>query len=247
MEIVNAGHAMEYGQEMTGKLYGVGLGPGDPELMTMRAHKLISNAKVVAYPALPGHESLARSIAADAIPASATEIVVEIPMTAERNAAQAAYDLASREISGHLEYGSDVVYLCEGDPFFYGSFIYLFDRLSGDCKIEVIPGISSIMACSAIAGLPLVARDERLMVLPATLDERELKAGIECSESVAIIKLGRHLSRVKDMIRSLGLVKDSIYAERASTKNEVVCPLEMAPGDAPFFSMIIIAKRVDFR
>ena len=247
METVNASHAMEYSQAMTGKLYGVGLGPGDPELMTMRAHKLISNAKVVVYPAVPGHQSLARSIAAEAIPANATEIVVEIPMTTERNAAQAAYDLASREIAGYLKSGSDVVYLCEGDPFFYGSFIYLFDRLNSNCKIEVVPGISSIMACSAIAGLPLVARDERLMVLPATLDAGALRAGIECSDSVAIIKLGRHLPKIKDLICGLGLVKNAIYAERASMKNEIVCPLEMAPGDAPFFSMIMIAKRLDFR
>ena len=116
---------------MVGKLYGVGLGPGDPELMTLRTHRLISEAQVVAYPTLAGGDSFARSIAADVIRKDAREIVMDVPMSTAREPAQAAYDKGAAEIAAALEAGEDVVCLCEGDPFFYGSFMYLFARLTG--------------------------------------------------------------------------------------------------------------------
>ena len=230
---------------MTGVLYGVGLGPGDPELMTLKAHRLISGARVVAYPALAGAESFARSIAAAAIAPQAREIVMEVPMTTARAPAQAAYDRGAAEIAGALEAGEDVVCLCEGDPFFYGSFMYLFARLSGRFEVEVVPGVTSITACAARAGMPLAARNERLTVLPGPLPEAELRARIEGAESVAILKVGRHLPKIRAVIESLGLAGRAVYIERASLPGEVVCPLAEAPEKAPYFSMILLTKGAD--
>jgi len=230
---------------MSGKLYGIGLGPGDPELMTLRAHRLISNAKVVAYPTLAGAASFARSIAADVIPSGAFEIVMDVPMSVERAPAQAAYDKGAAEIASALEAGDDVICLCEGDPFFYGSFMYLFARLSDKYEVEVVPGVTSITTCAARAGMPLAARNERLTVLPGPLPEAELRARIEGAESVAIMKVGRHLAKIKGVIDALDLTERAVYVERASLPEEVVLPLANAPEKAPYFSMILLTKGAD--
>lgn len=230
---------------MSGKLYGVGLGPGDPELMTLRAHRLISGAKVVAYPALAGGASFARSIAADVIAPDAREIVMDVPMSVERAPAQAAYDKGAAEIAAALNAGEDVVVLCEGDPFFYGSFMYIFARLSERFETEVVPGVTSITTCAARAGMPLAARNERLTVLPGPLPEEELRSRIAGAESVAIMKVGRHLAKIRSVIDGLGLVEKAVYVERASLPEEVVLPLADAPEKAPYFSMILLTKGAD--
>lgn len=230
---------------MTGKLYGVGLGPGDPELMTLRAHRLIAGASVVAYPALAGAASFARAIAADVIPSDAQEIVMDVPMSVERAPAQAAYDKGAAEIALALDAGKDVICLCEGDPFFYGSFMYLFARLSADYEVEVVPGVTSITTCAARAGMPLAARNERLTILPGPLPEAELRARIEGAESVAIMKVGRHLAKIRGVIDALGLTERAVYVERASLPEEVVLPLADAPEKAPYFSMILLTKGAD--
>ncbi|MEH6833325.1 MULTISPECIES: precorrin-2 C(20)-methyltransferase [Falsihalocynthiibacter] len=230
---------------MTGKLYGVGLGPGDPELMTLRAAKLIAAAEVVAYPALAGGASFARSIAAEYIPAGAHEIVMDVPMTVERGPAQAAYDEGAAQIAKELEQGRNVVCLCEGDPFFYGSFMYLFARLSGRFECEVVPGVTSVTACAARAKMPLAARNERVTILPGPLPEAELRLRIEGAESVAIMKVGRHLAKIRNVISDLGLLAQATYIERASLPQEVVVPLKDAPENAPYFSMILLTKGAD--
>ncbi|MEO0750559.1 MAG: precorrin-2 C(20)-methyltransferase [Pseudomonadota bacterium] len=230
---------------MSATLYGVGLGPGDPELMTLKAHRLISNASVIAYPTLAGADSFARSIAAGIIPKTAREIVMDVPMTVERAPAQAAYDTGAAEIATALEAGENVICLCEGDPFFYGSFMYVFARLSDRFEVEVVPGVTSVTTCAAKAGLPLAARNERLTVLPGPLPEDELRSRIEGAESVAIMKVGRHLAKIRAVIDDLGYARDAVYVERASLPDEVVCPLAEAPEKAPYFSMILLTKGAD--
>ena len=230
---------------MSGTLYGVGVGPGAPDLLTLRAARLIEGARVVAYPTLAGAESFARSIVADLLPEGVREIVMDVPMTVERGPAQAAYDDGAARIAEALEAGDDVVCLCEGDPFFYGSFMYLFARLSGRFRCEVVPGVTSIAACAARAGRPLVARNERLTVLPGPLPEAELRERIAGTESVAIMKVGRHLPKIRAVLDDLGLLEAATYVARASLPDEVVCPLAEAPEAAPYFSMILLTKGAD--
>lgn len=229
----------------TGVLYGVGVGPGDPDLVTLRAARLIQGAGVIAYPALAGAASFARSIVAEIIQSGVEEIVVDVPMSVDRAPAQAAYDLGAARISDVLETGRDVVCLCEGDPFFYGSFMYLHARLKGRFEVEVVPGVSSIMAGAARAGRPLAARNERVTVLPGPLDENELRMRIENAESVVVMKLGRHMAKVRGVIDALGLADQAIYVERATLGDEVICPLVDAPAVAPYFSMILLSKGAD--
>ncbi|WP_261192922.1 precorrin-2 C(20)-methyltransferase [Pseudoruegeria sp. SHC-113] len=228
-----------------GKLYGVGLGPGNPELMTLKAHRLIAQATTVAYPALAGGESFARRIAADVIPAGAREIVMDVPMTPAREPAQAAYDKGAAEIAVVLEAGEDVVCLCEGDPFFYGSFMYLFARLSQRFEVEVVPGVTSVTACAAEAGMPLSARNERVTILPGPLPEAELRARVEGAESVVLMKVGRHLPKIRRVFDGLGLTHRATYVERATLPEQKVLPLSEAPETAPYFSMILLTKGAD--
>jgi len=230
---------------MTGKLIGVGLGPGDPELMTLKAHRLIEAAAVVAYPALENGASFAREIAAASIPAEADELVIRIPMTVERAPAQAAYDKGAAEIAEHLDSGRDVVVLCEGDPFYYGSFMYLFNRLADNYKTEVVPGVTSITTCAAVAGRPLTARNDVLTVIPGPLASAEMQAKIEAAGAVAIMKVGRHLGRIRALLSEMGLTESATFVARASLPSQQVLPLARAPDPAPYFSMILITKGED--
>lgn len=230
---------------MTGTLYGVGLGPGDPELITLKAARVIQAATTIAYPTLAGGDSFARSIAADLIGADVREIRMDVPMTTAREPAQAAYDLGAADIAAVLDKGEDVVCLCEGDPFFYGSFMYLNARLTHKYTIKVIPGVTSVTACAAVSGRPLVARNERLTVLPGPMDATELRDRIAGAEAVAIMKVGRHLPKIRAVIDALGLTAQASYIERATLPEQVVLPLSQAPEKAPYFSMILLTKGAD--
>ena len=228
-----------------GTLYGVGLGPGDAELLTLKAARLIEAAEVVAYPTLAGGESLARRIAAPFIPASATEISIDVPMTTAREPAQAAYDTAAAAMATHLEAGRDVVTLCEGDPFFYGSFMYLHARLAPRFKTEVVPGVSSLTACAAVAGRPLAARNEVVTILPGPLPEEALADRLASAETAVLMKVGRHLAKLRKVLDRLGLADKAVFVERATMGAERVLPLADAPDPAPYFSMILVTKGAD--
>ena len=228
---------------MTGTLYGIGVGPGDPELLTLKAHRLLTAATVIAYPAPDDGESFARSIVAQYLKPEQTEIPIVIPMRTERFPASQVYDEKSAQIAGHLRADEDVVVLCEGDPFFFGSFMYLFERLSGDFSCEVVPGISSLMAASAVLKQPLAARNDVLTILPAPLDDETLLDRLNSADAVAIIKIGRHFSRVRDLIERTGLMDRAGYLERVSLGNQQVMPLVKVSEDtAPYFSIILIYK-----
>lgn len=227
---------------MTGRLYGVGVGPGDPELLTLKAVRLISDCPVIAYPApAGGSEGMARQIAGPHIPDGKTEIVIETPMVPGQFPANDIYDRYATEIAKYLSDGKDVAVLCEGDPFLFGSFMYLFGRLSADHPTEVVPGVSSLGACAARAELPLVSRNQVLSVVPAPIDEADLERRISAADAVAIMKVGRHLAKVRRVLEKLGRLSDATYVERATLDNERVLPLsELDDEQAPYFSMILL-------
>lgn len=223
-----------------GTLYGVGVGPGDPELMTVKAWRLVSTARVIAYLAANGRESTARDIAQPFMPDDAVEISIDMPMRVEREPAQAAYDKGAERIAEHLAQGQDVVMLCEGDPFFYGSFMYVFARLSGKFSTVVVPGVTSITAAAAAIGRPLAARDEVVKVLPATLDVPSLSNEIAGAQSVAIIKVGRHFAKVRSVLERAGLSARSLVVEKATRDDERIRPLTDVTEDTlPYFTTIL--------
>jgi len=225
-------------------LYGLGVGPGDPELITLKAHRLLTSVPVVAYPAPEHGESLARGIIAGYLPGTQTEIAIRMPLDLNRFPVEAVYDRAAEEIADHLDAGSDVAVICEGDPFFYGSFMYLFGRLSDRYRVEVVPGVSSLVACPAAAGAPLAARDDVLLVCPGLLEEDEMTRRLQHVEAAAIIKVGRHLAKIRRVLESLGLTDRAHYVEHATMADQVVLPFaEIDAARAPYFSMVLIHRR----
>ncbi len=228
---------------MTGTLYGLGVGPGDPELLTLKTHRILTGSKVVAYPAPDSGESFARSIVAQYLTPDQLEIPIVVPMRVERFPAKSVYDQAAREIASHLDSGKDVAVLCEGDPFFYGSFMYLYERLAEDYACEIVPGISSLMASGAELGRPLAARKDILSVVPAPLEDDLIAAQLAQSDAIAFIKVGRHLQRVKSLIEQAGLMSQAAYLERVTLDNQRIMPLTVTGDDvAPYFSMILIYR-----
>jgi precorrin-2/cobalt-factor-2 C20-methyltransferase len=228
-----------------GRLFGVGTGPGDPELVTRKAWRIVNEVSVVAYPAPDSGDSFSRQIMADAIRPDAIEVPIVIPMVSGRAPAQAIYDVAAETLLDHLNAGRDVAVLCEGDPLFYGSFMYLLARLRDEVEVEMIAGVSSLVASASAALRPLAARMDVLTVLAAPLDNDRLRDAMAASESVVIIKLGRHLDRLRGLIADLGLMDHAIYISHASLPHQQVMPLKDAPIDAPYFSMILIYKGSD--
>jgi precorrin-2/cobalt-factor-2 C20-methyltransferase len=229
---------------MTGRLWGLGVGPGDPELITLKAWRILRNAAVVAYPAPDDGASFARGIVARWLSPAQTELAIRIPMETARFPAQAVYDQAAETIAEHLDTERDVAVLCQGDPFFYGSFMYLFGRLSERFVCEIVPGVSSLGACAAAAGFPLAARNDVLSVLPATLADDDLARRLAACDAAAIIKLGRNFARIRDLLERLGLAAGACYVERATLATARVQKLdEVNPDSAPYFSMILVHRR----
>ena len=224
-----------------GTLYGVGVGPGDPELMTVKACRLISCAEVIAYLAANGKDSTARDIAKPFIPEACTHLVIDMPMLVEREPGEKAYDAGAAAIADHLEAGRDVVMLCEGDPFFYGSFMYIFARLAAKYPCKVVPGVTSVTAAAASLRRPLSARNEVVKVLPATLPEDRLREELQSAESAAIMKVGRHLPKVRNILGMLDLSRRAHVIIKATHEDEVVTPLlDITEETLPYFSIILI-------
>ena len=228
-------------QAVSGTLYGVGVGPGDPELMTVKAWRLISTAEVIAYLCANGKESTARDIAKPFIADGTREIAIDMPMRVEREPGEAAYDKGAELIATTLDQDQDVVMLCEGDPFFYGSFMYIFERLAEKYKTIVVPGVTSITAAAAAIGQPLVARNEVLKILPATLDAEQLRDELQTCTSAAIIKVGRHFGKVKLILSALDLSSKATAIENATHENQKITAIENIEADnLPYFTTIIV-------
>ncbi|MEI4272542.1 precorrin-2 C(20)-methyltransferase [Klenkia sp. LSe6-5] len=238
---------------MTGRLYGVGLGPGDPELVTVKAARLIGAADVVAFHAARHGRSVARSLAEPYLRPGQVEELLVYPVTTEttdhpggyQGAIDEFYSSAAERLAAHLDAGRDVVVLAEGDPFFYGSYMHMHKRLAHRYPTEVVPGVTSVSGAAAVLGRPLVERDEVLTVLPGTLPTEELAAWLETADSAAVMKLGRTFPAVRDAFAVAGVLDRAWYVERATTDRERVLPLaDVDPATVPYFSLALLPSEL---
>ncbi len=234
---------------MSGRLYGVGLGPGDPELVTVKAARLIAAADVVAYHAGVGKQSNARRIAAGFIPAGAIEEELRYPVTTGTTdhpggyagAMAEFYEESAARLAAHLEAGRTVVVLAEGDPMFYGSYMYMHDRLSERFETEVVPGVPAFAAATAAVAKPLVRQTEVLTILPGTLPEPELARRLADTDGAIIMKLGRTFSAVRSALEQAGRLEGALYVERASMPEQRWLPVaDVDPATVPYFSLIVV-------
>ena len=237
---------------MAGRLFGVGVGPGDPELVTLKARRVIGAVDVIAYPTAGHGHSVARGIAAPYFRGDQLEAPLTFPVTTGETdhpggyeaALREFYDLCAAEIARHLDAGRDVAVLCEGDPFFYGSYMYIHDRLAPRYATEVVPGVTSFSAAAAAAGTPLARRDDVLTVLPGTLDPDVLAARMRTSDAAVVLKLSREFDGVRDAAERAGVAERGVYVERASTDRQRVEPLRDVHDAPPYMSLLLVPAAV---
>lgn len=236
-----------------GTLFGVGVGPGDPDLLTLKAARVLRESRVVAFFAKRGQPGNARTTAAALIPAQAELLPLHYPYTTELSprhpeyvsAMRAFYDESAARIAEPLNQGRDVAVLCEGDPLFYGSYMYLHDRLAKRFRCVVIPGITSFAGCAAGAGIPLVSTDRTFSIVPGTLPEAELKARLASGDALAVIKLGKNLGKVRRVLSELGRLHEAVYFERGTTSAEVTLPLAQKTDDRSIYFALVIVPAHD--
>lgn len=232
---------------MSGTLFGLGLGPGDPDLLTLKAARILATIPVISYvsPLRNGKAAppFARAIAAPHLKRDKIEIPVPIAMLDDPAPGQKAYDAAAVDIAAHLNAGRDVAFLCEGDPLLYGSFMYVLNRLSDAHPVLTVPGVSALSAAAAAANHPIVSRHENLTLVPATLPADDLRTRMLTADAIAIFKVGRHILKIKNLLSETDRANGAVYIEHASLPEQRVMALADAPDDAPYFSLILIAPR----
>ncbi|MGW0038550.1 precorrin-3B C(17)-methyltransferase [Gordonia sp. NPDC003376] len=247
-------HVTDPGTPGSGTLWGVGLGPGDSELVTVKAARVIDAAHVVAYHCARHGRSIARSVAQPYLRDGQIEERLMYPVTTETTehpggyagALEDFYAESAAVLAEHLRAGRDVALLAEGDPLFFSSYMHMHKRLSGEFRAEIIPGVTSVSASSAAIAVPLVEGEETLTVVPGTLPQARMRELFGRADAFAVMKLGRTFTRVRDALDEAGRLDEAWYVERASTDVQKVAPArEVDPAAVPYFSMIVVPGRTN--
>jgi precorrin-2/cobalt-factor-2 C20-methyltransferase len=234
---------------MSGRLIGVGVGPGDPGLVTLNAIEALKGADVVVHFAKAGNASNARAIAARYFKDGVEELPLLYPVTTEvpkedaayLEALRAFYDSAAAKVSAHLDAGRDVAVIAEGDPLFYGSYMHLHVRLSPRYPAEVIAGVTGMSGCWSAIGTPIAQGDDVFTVLPGTLPEYELERRLADANAAVVMKIGRHLAKVRRALDRAGRLDRAIYVERGTMANASVMKLtDKLDTNAPYFAMVLV-------
>ncbi|MEJ2624380.1 MAG: precorrin-2 C(20)-methyltransferase [Pseudolabrys sp.] len=232
-----------------GRFIGVGVGPGDPELLTLKAVRCLGEADVVAHFAKAGRVGNARAIVKDHLRPGVTELPLLYPVTTEidrhapdyREAIARFYDEAAAVVARHLDVGRNVVVISEGDPLFYGSYMHLHVRLADRYPAEIVPGITAMSGCWSAVGMPMAQGDDVFAVLPAMLAEAELEQRLADAGAAVVMKIGRHLGKVRRVLAHSGRLHRAVYVERGTTADAVSLPLADKPDDsAPYFSVVLV-------
>ena len=236
---------------MSSVLFIVGVGPGDPELLTLKAARILRSVPAFAHFAKHNQPGHARQVAAHCLRPGVAELRFEYPLTTElppgdpcyRARMAPFYDAAAEALSRRLACG-DVALLCEGDPFFYGSAMYVFDRLRTRHTVEIVPGITGMSGAWAQAGTPMAHGDDVLTVLPGTLPQAELAERLSRTEAAVVMKVGRNLPKIRAALGD----RPAVYVERATHAAERILPLADVPdGPAPYFSLVLAPGRAGER
>lgn len=230
-----------------GVFYGVGVGPGDPELITLKSYRRIQQADVISYIANEKGDSQAKAIAVEALSVVTKQqmhIPVVMPMSNDRSLANAAYDQAASAIAEQLRAGADVAFICEGDPLFFGSFAYLLERLKNEFCCEVIPGISSVHAAASALQLPLAMLKESFAVISGRHSDQKIRDTLKQHDSVVIMKAGRARQRLLALIAEVGRRHEANYLSYIGREQQSICRdvSDLADEPGPYFSLFVITR-----
>lgn len=232
-----------------GRLWGIGTGPGDPELVTLKAARLLGTLPVIGYFAKQGRSGNGLATVREMLRPDAELLPLLYPVTTEVHRHEAAYreaiagffDAAAEAVAARLSSGLDVGVLSEGDPMFYGSWMHLHRRLAPRFPTEVVAGVTSLSGAWSQAGLPIAQGDDVLVVLPGTLEEDVLARRIAEAEAAVIMKVGRNLPRIRRALDAAGRLDRAVYVERATMPGGRVIPLSEHDGSpAPYFSVVLV-------
>ena len=232
-----------------GRLIGVGVGPGDPGLLTLNAIAALNAADVTAHFAKAGNASNARTIASKHFKPGVEELSLLYPVTTEipkedasyRETLRAFYDSAAASIAAHLDQAKVVVVIAEGDPLFYGSYMHLHVRLAPRYPTEVVAGVTGMSGCWSAIGEPIAQGDDVFTVLPGTLPEYELERRLADADAAVVMKIGRHLAKVRRALDRAGRLERAIYVERGTMTNAAVMPLiDKLDTYAPYFAIVLV-------
>ncbi|PLX83735.1 MAG: precorrin-2 C(20)-methyltransferase [Desulfuromonas sp.] len=234
---------------MNARVVAVGVGPGDPELITLKGVRMIREADVVVAPVGDRSDSsIARAIVEEFVDPARQKLVTQVyPMKRDQAGLEESWAASAREVAGFVAAGKNVAFVTIGDPFLYSTFLYLYRHLKDEfprIPVEVVSGVSSINAASALSGLPLGLNDERLAVLPATYEEGGLRRALEDFDTVVLMKVHRVFRRIRDLLAELGLKEKAVYVKRVGLAGEAVFSnLDgVGEGDLDYLSMVIVKK-----
>ncbi|KIC09793.1 precorrin-2 C20-methyltransferase [Leisingera sp. ANG-M1] len=230
-----------------GTVFCAGLGPGDPDLMSVRSHRLISNARHIAYFRKAGRQGQARAIVEGMLSEGVTEHAMEYPVTTEIHFSDPEYNRVLgafydqwADTLAEIAEGEDVVVLCEGDPFLYGSYMHLYTRLQGRAAQEIVPGITGMSGCWTASGQPITWGDDVLTVAMATLSEDELAKRAAETDALVVMKIGRNLPKLRRALERAGRADDAWLVERGTMPGQTVQKLSEITGEVPYFSIVLV-------
>lgn len=232
---------------MSGKLYGVGLGPGDPELMTLKAARILSSVDVICAPkSSEDKESIALSIAKTHVKKNAKIIQPVFPMSKDIKKLEKSWDEATEMIFSELKQGRDVAFVTVGDPLFYSTYSYILKKMKKnhrEVEVETIPGVTSLSACFAQLNLPLAERNEKITALPAAYGLRELKE-LANFDAIVLMKVSRNFDKIVETLEKAGLKENAIFVSRCGSRNFFSSDLDTMLGkEIDYMSMIIIKRK----
>jgi precorrin-2/cobalt-factor-2 C20-methyltransferase len=231
-----------------GTLYGIGMGPGDPELITVKGARILRAAKTVAHFRKRGSAGHAWTIAKPYLAANIQELALEYPVTSEvpftgpdyTGRISGFYATAADSLRLLLEESQDVALLCEGDPFFYGSFLHMYERLRGQVPIVAVPGVTGMSGCWTAASVPIALGDDVLTVLPGTLGRDALASKLRATSAAVIMKVGTNLAKIREALEISGRLHEAVLVERGTMAGERIGPLSEAAAAAPYFSIVLV-------
>lgn len=233
---------------MRGKIYGLGVGPGDPELLTLKAYRVLKEVDFVCVPKSKAEkDSLALKVVKQAVDRDFEVLELIFPMTHDKEELTRHWDQAVENLADRLGKGAQAAFITIGDPMFYSTYAYILHRLKKhypDIVVETVPGVTAFSACASFLNEPLTEGDEKLAVIPAAYGLEQVKEVLQNFENIVLMKVNRLYDRLIPLLKELGMLDKAVYVSRCGYEDQFyTTELEKLVGqDKDYMSMMLIRK-----